>query len=126
MTRMMVWPALIVAALCVVSAPAPAQNAACKTEIEKLCPGMTPGDGKYGQCLVDHEKDFSSPCKKYAEAAAARKRDLKEFPACIADAERLCPGMAVGLTRLTKCLRMHQSDLSADCKHEIRKRRGQP
>lgn len=106
------------------SAPAQAPNAACKAEIEKLCPEMKPGDGHYGQCLVDHQKDFSNPCKKYADAAVARKQDLKQFPACIADAERLCPSTPSGLTRLTKCLRIHQGDLSADCKQEIGKRTG--
>ena len=111
--------AMGLAATLVVGPMAHADNAQCKTEIEKLCPGMKPGDGKYGQCLVDHRTDFSDPCKKYSDAAAARKRDLKQFPSCIADAERFCPGMAVGLTRLTKCLRTHQGDLSADCKGEI-------
>jgi len=106
------------------SAPAQAPNAACKAEIEKLCPGMKPGDGHYGQCLVDHKNDFSAPCKKYADAAAARKQDLKQFPACIADAERLCPNTPLALSRLTKCLRTHQSDLSPECKQEIGKRSG--
>lgn len=106
------------------SAPVRAQTEACKAEIEKLCPGMKPGDGKYGQCLVDHQKDFSLPCKKYADAAVARKEDLKQLPSCIADAERLCPGTPRSLTRITKCLRMHQGDLSADCKQEIGKRTG--
>jgi hypothetical protein len=116
--------ATLAVALFAGSSPARAQNAQCKAEIEKLCPGMKPGDGHYGQCLVDHQKDFSAPCKKYADAAVARKEDLKQFPACIADAERLCPNTPRSLTRVKKCLRTHQSDLSADCKQEIGKRTG--
>jgi len=96
----------------------------CQTEIEKFCPGMQPGDGHYGQCLVDHEKDFSTGCKRYAEAAAARKRDLRQMPSCTADAERLCPGSPTGVTRLMKCLRTHQGDLSTECRREIGKRSG--
>jgi hypothetical protein len=106
------------------SAPAQVPRAACQTEIAKFCPGMKPGDGHYGQCLVDHQKNFSAPCKKYADAAAARKEDLKQFPACIADAERLCPNTPPSLTRIRKCLRTHQGDLSPDCKQEIGKRTG--
>ena len=99
-------------------------SAECRAEIEKLCPGLKPGDGKYGQCVIDHKADLSDPCKKYADAAAARKQDLKQFPACIADAERLCPNTPLALSRLTKCLRTHQSDLSPECKQEIGKRSG--
>ena len=106
------------------TAPAQAPSAACQTEIEKFCPDMKPGDGHYGQCLIDHQNDFSAPCKKHADAAAARKEDLKQFPACIADAERLCPNTPRSLTRIRKCLRTHQSDLSPDCKQEIGKRTG--
>jgi hypothetical protein len=105
-------------------APARGDDAACRAEIAKLCPDMKPGDGKYGQCLVDHAKDFSAPCKKYSDAAAARKRDLKQLPSCIADAEKLCPGIKVGVTNLTKCLRTHQSDLSSECRDELGKRTG--
>jgi len=106
------------------SAPAQAPSAACQTEIAKFCPNMQPGDGHYGQCLVDHQKDFSAPCKKYADAAVARKEDLKQFPACIADAERLCQNTPRSLTRIRQCLRTHQGDLSAECKQEIGKRTG--
>ena len=97
---------------------------ACRTEIEKNCPGMKPGDGKYGQCLVDHKNDFSAPCQKYSAAAAARKADLKNFPSCLADAEKLCPSTKPSLTGLTKCLRTHQGDLSSECRQELGKRTG--
>ena len=115
---------IVALTLLVGRAPARAQKAGCEAEIAKLCPEMKPGDGKYGQCLIDHQKDLSSGCKKYADAAAARKRDLKQFPACIADAERLCPGTPRALSRLQKCLRTHQGDLSPECRREISKRTG--
>ena len=97
---------------------------ACHAEIEKLCPGLKPGDGKYGQCVIDHKADLSDPCKKYADAAAARKRDIAQIPACTADAEKLCPGTKPVLNAIMKCLRLHQGDLSADCRHEIGKKTG--
>ncbi len=115
---------VIAATVFAATGPVLAKDNACKAEIAKLCPDMKPGDGKYGQCLVDHQNDFSSQCKKYADAAAARKNDLKDLPSCINDAERLCPGTTLGITRLTKCLRAHQGKLSVDCKREVSKRTG--
>ena len=106
------------------SAMAQPPDAACRAEIEKACPGKKPGDGEYGQCVIDHKGDLSAPCKKYADAAAARKADLKNFPACIADAEKLCPGLKVSLTKLTKCLRTHQGDISPECRTELGQRSG--
>ena len=106
------------------SAAAQTMTAACKADIEKVCPGLMPGDGKYGQCLVDHKSDLSAPCKKFSDAAAARKADLKNLPSCLADAEKLCPTVKPSLTGLTKCLRLHETDLSSECRQEIRKRTG--
>ena len=106
------------------SALAQRPSAECRTEIEKLCAGLKPGDGKYGQCVIDHKADLSDPCKKYADAAAARKRDIAQIPACTADAEKLCPGTKPVLNAIVKCLRTHQGDLSAQCKDEIGKKTG--
>jgi len=107
----------------VAAAQAP-PNEQCRAEIVKNCPGLKPGDGKYGQCLVDHKSDFSAPCQQYPQAAIARKADLKNFPSCLADAEKLCPSTKPSLTGLTKCLRLHQGDLSSECRQELGKRTG--
>ena len=129
MTRATVWATLIgsLAISLIIGTPgvsvgAPSKK--CQTEIETFCPAMQPGDGHYGQCLIDHEKAFSADCKRYAKEAAARKRDLSQMPNCVADAERLCPGSSTGVTRLMKCLRTHQGDLSTECRREIGKRSG--
>ena len=48
--------------------------AACKADVEKLCPGVTPGDGKIKACMKEHRKELSTDCKKeLAEALKAKK-----------------------------------------------------
>ena len=45
--------------------------AACKTDADKLCPGVKPGDGGIKACFKEHRKELSADCKK--ELSAARK-----------------------------------------------------
>ena len=45
--------------------------AACKPDIERLCPGVQPGEGRIKECMKQHRKDLSPDCKK--EIMAARK-----------------------------------------------------
>ena len=47
---------------------------ACKADVEKLCAGITPGDGKIKACMKEHRKELSPDCKKeLAEARKAKK-----------------------------------------------------
>ncbi len=46
--------------------------AACKADVEKLCPGVKPGDGQVKSCMKEHKDKLSSECRK--ELAAARKQ----------------------------------------------------
>ncbi|MED5622268.1 cysteine rich repeat-containing protein [Ideonella sp. BN130291] len=36
---------------------------ACKGDVEKLCPGVQPGEGRVVACLKEHKKDVSKECK---------------------------------------------------------------
>ena len=42
---------------------------ACKADVEKFCPGITPGGGRLMECMKPHRKEVSDECK------AARKAD---------------------------------------------------
>jgi hypothetical protein len=59
------------------AADAPAGGAvaaACKADVEKLCGGVQPGDGKIKACMKEHRKELSEGCKKeLAEARKAKK-----------------------------------------------------
>lgn len=45
--------------------------AACKADVDKLCPGIKPGDGTLKACMKEHRKELSPDCKK--ELMEARK-----------------------------------------------------
>ena len=46
-------------------------RAACRADVEKLCPDAKPGDGSVRTCLHDHEADLSDGCKQ----AIAHRRE---------------------------------------------------
>ena len=73
---------LPLAALAVTLAVAPvalaqggATLAACKGDIEKLCPSVQPGGGRIGECLKAHKDQVSLDCKlALAQEVAARRQ----------------------------------------------------
>ncbi|MGA9547451.1 MAG: cysteine rich repeat-containing protein, partial [Rhodomicrobium sp.] len=40
----------------------------CKSDREKFCPGLKPGDGKLGPCMKEHAAELSPECTAAAEA----------------------------------------------------------
>jgi hypothetical protein len=47
-----------------------ARLAACRADLERLCPGVQPGDGALRRCLVEHRDALSEQCR--AQLGAAR------------------------------------------------------
>ena len=41
----------------------PAVVEACKADVEKLCPGVQPGEGRIAACLMDKRRQVSDGCK---------------------------------------------------------------
>jgi hypothetical protein len=63
---------LVIAALGAISTAAVAGDgrqipAACQADAAKLCPGMTPGDHKFGPCMREHKEAVSDACKAVAK-----------------------------------------------------------
>src|SRR3954462_15293214 len=40
--------------------------AACRSDAAALCPGLVPGDHKFGKCMKSHEAQVSPGCKEVA------------------------------------------------------------
>ena len=36
----------------------------CKSDVERLCPGVEPGGGKIKECLMKHKEEMSVGCAK--------------------------------------------------------------
>lgn len=53
----------------------------CKTDVEKLCPGVQPGGGRIAACLRDHKEQVSDACKAKIQSRRGHRR-----PAGAADA----------------------------------------
>jgi len=69
-------PVLAAAAAALIALPSFAVQipAACQGDAASLCPGMTPGDHKFGKCVKANESRLSPGCK---EAAREMRRERK-------------------------------------------------
>jgi hypothetical protein len=56
---------------------APVGKGACKADVQKLCPGIKPGEGRIAACIKEHRAEVSLPCKAHLKKmhpkAAANK-----------------------------------------------------
>lgn len=85
----------------------------CSAEMQKLCAGMKPGDGKFAACLKEHEKDFSDACKA---DFAKRKEEMEKKNPCMADMEKFCKDVKPGKGGMMDCFKAHEAELSEGCK----------
>ena len=99
----------------IASSQIPSAQAAnpCKADREKFCPGMKPGDGKYGPCMKQHEAELSPECTDFRKNGREARKAFHMN--CKADSEKLCAGTAAGGGALVKCLRSHESELGQSC-----------
>lgn len=89
---------------------------ACADDIAKFCKDVQPGGGRISGCLKAHEKELSATCKE--EIAEVQKRWNETAQACHDDVLKFCKDVQPGGGRIAKCLREHQSELSADCQEK--------
>ncbi len=67
MKQFVVLVALAVLVPSAASAVSLADELACKADAEKLCPGMTPGEGKILECLAPQKEKLSDACRAVVE-----------------------------------------------------------
>ena len=48
---------------------------ACGNDIDRLCPGVPPGEGRIKACMKAHVSQLSAPCFDTLMAAAAAKKE---------------------------------------------------
>ena len=90
----------------------------CKAEAEKLCPGMHPGDGKFGPCMKEHLAELPKECQELAAKKMSEKGG-KGKAACGADAAKLCPDAKPGDGKFRDCMEEHKAELSQGCRDFI-------
>jgi len=93
----------------------------CKTELDKYCSDVTPGQGRMLACLYAREDKLSGACE-YAlyDAAAQLERAVNALVyvanECDDDINKFCSDVQPGEGRIVKCLDKHEKDVSARCK----------
>jgi len=99
--------------LMILTAPGAKHEGPCKADAEKLCPGLHPGDGKYGECMKQHLDQVSDACK---EKMAEHKEKAEEFHKdCADDVKKLCGDVKSGGGRIIECLKEKQAQASPAC-----------
>lgn len=97
-------------------------KSACKTDVDKLCSDVTPGEGRIVSCLRSKEDRLSPSCKKAWSSANARisermdKAEVAFRKECGSDVQKYCSNVPSGRGRILDCLSQHEDDLSGSCK----------
>jgi hypothetical protein len=97
----------------------------CKTELEKYCNQVTPGQGRVLACLYAYGDKLSSKCE-YAlyDAAVQLERAVAALSyvanECDADLEKFCASIAPGEGRLLECIEKNDKQVSDRCKKAIK------
>ena len=94
---------------------------ACRADVEKLCKGIEPGEGRLAKCMKEKEAQVSAGCKEHmAKMHEEREKKMRAFnEACKGDVEKFCKDVKPGDGRMVGCLRSNQASLSGSCKEQM-------
>lgn len=94
---------------------------ACKSDVEKHCSGVEPGEGRIIKCLMGHKEHVSETCKnQIKETKEDRKEKRAEFKeACAQDVKTHCGDVSMGKGAIMKCLHGKKESLSAGCRETM-------
>jgi hypothetical protein len=93
----------------------------CKSDLDKYCKDVSPGDGKIASCLDSRGDQLSPSCKKAWTGAKAQISDQVDSAnlafrnSCGKDVQKFCKNEPSGRGRLLTCLDGHRNDLSSSC-----------
>ena len=90
-----------------------AAHRACAEDLDKICAGVQPGDGRIMACVREHFGQLSAPCQNALIANVTITRVCKE------EAEQKCAGIQPGGGRIQACMKDHFTELSAPCQHAL-------
>jgi cysteine rich repeat protein len=115
MSRRPFWLPLLGAGALLVASPVSAQGLqpgkACKADLDKVCPGVQPGEGRILACLEGKTDQLSMACKDDVS-----KKLVSFYKACKPDADKYCSTVERGEGRVMQCLRDNEAGLSKSCK----------
>jgi hypothetical protein len=93
-----------------------ALGGSCVADLEKLCPGVPPGNDNLRNCMREHIHDVSLPCLvRLAKFAEIRR----VHPECSAHLRQQCATVERGGGKFGACLRSAVASLSDACKDAL-------
>ena len=94
---------------------------ACREDVRRLCPNITPGPGSrtsYRQCLQDNAANLSPACQEYLSHKQARRAEI--LTTCQSDIQSFCSSdIGSGPHTIIRCLSEHRTDLSQACAEQL-------
>ena len=86
---------------------------ACGADIDRVCAGIQPGDGRITACVSEHFTEFSAACRNALISGATITK------ACRADYQLKCAGIEPGGGRSQACMKDHFAELDELCQKAL-------
>ena len=100
----------------------PGPGKACKSDCEKFCPGLKPGDGKLQPCMKEHAAELSPECTAAVEAGKQARKAIRANRK--ADVAKFCADATKEHGAIGKCLESHASELEQPCADALKSKPG--
>jgi hypothetical protein len=96
----------------------------CKSEAEKFCSTVTPGEGRLLMCALAHGDQLSDNCAgavfdAIAELGGTISNLQLAVEACSADIEATCASVEPGEGRVAQCLIDNKDKVSEPCRQAV-------
>jgi hypothetical protein len=96
----------------------------CRSEAEKFCSTVTPGEGRLLMCALAHGDQLSDDCAgavfdAIAELGGTISNMQLAVEACSADIEATCGSVEPGEGRVAQCLIDNKDKVSEPCKEAV-------
>ena len=88
----------------------PSTLPACVGDIQKVCAGVKPGEGRIRDCAKQHLNELSQSCQIIVRKVAAVGE------ACSSDVRKFCADVQPGEGRIEDCMEPHMEQMSEQCK----------
>jgi hypothetical protein len=85
----------------------------CAVDLDALCAGVTPGEGRVRACLMAHMASMSTFC------SAKLSREIYLATQCEADVKHFCGDVLSGGVRIASCVQTHFGEVSGACKSAL-------
>ncbi len=85
----------------------------CAVDLDSLCAGVTPGEGRVRACLMAHMANMSTTC------SAKLSREIYLATECEADVKHFCGNVVSGGGPIASCVQTHFGEVSDSCKSAL-------